>query len=85
MNWSTMIYLWSLLPLVSSFDHCTDSASGSHRFFCLISVVFFSYLDECLEQSRPYNQTEVNARYFAQVEEPFTFSQADYPHVPTGG
>ena len=62
---------------------------GPHQLYLIhshdkLACNCFSYLDERLELSRPYNQTEVNTRYFEQVEEPFTFSAGDYPHVPTG-
>ena len=47
-----------------------------------VLLVLCSYLDECLDQSLSYNQTEVNGRYFEQVEEPFTFPPGRLPSRP---
>ncbi|XP_037082679.1 alpha-N-acetylglucosaminidase-like isoform X1 [Pollicipes pollicipes] len=47
-------------------------------------VVFVSYLEERLDKSLPYNQTELDSHYFSQVEQPFTFTNATYSHEPVG-
>ncbi|XP_043200040.1 alpha-N-acetylglucosaminidase-like isoform X2 [Amphibalanus amphitrite] len=82
-NLLNQLTLWG--PRANIVDYAAKQWSGlMYDYYRARWRVFITYLEECLVMAQPYNQTEVNARYFSQVEEPFTFGPADYSHVPTG-
>ncbi|XP_057318664.1 alpha-N-acetylglucosaminidase [Microplitis mediator] len=47
-------------------------------------VIFLEALHESIETERKLNQTEINQKFFEQVEKPFTLSNKYYPVDPQG-